>query len=113
MTESEPWGLAERAAARVAELTGVAGHQAVVVLGSGWSPAVEAFGRAVAGGADTDAAARTAADAAAQGRDATEPPLALKGRASYLGERSVGHIDPGAASSALLLESLADSLHRS
>jgi dihydroxyacetone kinase-like protein len=36
--------------------------------------------------------------------------LALKGRASYLGERSVGHIDPGAASSALLLRSLADAV---
>jgi dihydroxyacetone kinase-like protein len=36
--------------------------------------------------------------------------LALKGRASYLGERSVGHIDPGAASSALLLRALADAL---
>ena len=35
---------------------------------------------------------------------------ALKGRASYLGERSVGHIDPGAASSALLLGALADSV---
>jgi dihydroxyacetone kinase-like protein len=35
---------------------------------------------------------------------------ALKGRASYLGERSVGHIDPGAASSALLLAALADTL---
>jgi dihydroxyacetone kinase-like protein len=35
---------------------------------------------------------------------------ALKGRASYLGERSVGHIDPGAASSALLLDTLADTL---
>ena len=42
--------------------------------------------------------------------DATEPMLALKGRASYLGERSVGHVDPGAASSALLLAALADTL---
>jgi len=56
------------------------------------------------------AAARAAAEAAAEGRDATEPMLARKGRASYLGERSVGHIDPGAASSALLFEALADSL---
>ncbi len=45
------------------------------------------------------------------GRDATEPMQALKGRASYLGERSVGHLDPGAASSALLLAPpLADAL---
>ena len=48
--------------------------------------------------------------AAADGRDATEPLQALKGRASYLGERSIGHIDPGAASSALLVAALADSV---
>ena len=51
--------------------------------------------------------ARAAADAAAKGRDATEPMVARKGRASYLGERSAGHVDPGAASSALLFEALA------
>jgi dihydroxyacetone kinase-like protein len=73
-------------------------------------PALDAFERSVSAGGDVGAAARAAADAAAEGRDATEPLLALKGRASYLGERSVGHIDPGAASSALLLGSLADSL---
>ena len=74
------------------------------------APALEAFAESLESGADIAAAARVAAEAAAVGRDATEPMLALKGRASYLGERSVGHIDPGAASSALLLETLADSL---
>ena len=74
------------------------------------APAIGAFEEAVASGAEPDVAARAAADAAAAGRDATEPMLALKGRASYLGERSVGHIDPGAASSALLLAALADTL---
>jgi dihydroxyacetone kinase-like protein len=69
-----------------------------------------AFEEALASGAEPDVAARAAADAAAAGRDATEPMLALKGRASYLGERSVGHLDPGAASSALLLAALADTL---
>ena len=69
-----------------------------------------AFQKALASGAEPDVAARAAADAAAVGRDATEPMLALKGRASYLGERSVGHLDPGAASSALLLAALADTL---
>ena len=73
-------------------------------------PAMAAFEEALASGAEPDVAARAAADAAAAGRDATEPMLALKGRASYLGERSVGHIDPGAASSALLLAALADTL---
>jgi phosphoenolpyruvate---glycerone phosphotransferase subunit DhaL len=74
------------------------------------APAMGAFEEALASGAESDVAARAAADAAAAGRDATEPMLALKGRASYLGERSVGHIDPGAASSALLLAALADAL---
>ncbi len=47
---------------------------------------------------------KVARDAAAAGRDATTPMLARKGRASYLGERSVGHQDPGATTVALLLE---------
>ena len=49
-----------------------------------------------------------ARDAAAAGRDATTPMLARKGRASYLGERSVGHQDPGATTVALLLEAAAE-----
>ena len=49
-------------------------------------------------------ALRPGRDAAAAGRDATTPMLARKGRASYLGERSVGHQDPGATSVALLLQ---------
>ena len=57
---------------------------------------------------DVVAATRAAADAAASGRDATEPMIATKGRASYLGERSQGHIDPGAASTAIILGALAD-----
>jgi dihydroxyacetone kinase-like protein len=74
------------------------------------APALEAFEQSLATGGAVDMAARAAADAAAEGRDATEPMLARKGRASYLGERSVGHVDPGAASSALLLEALAGAL---
>jgi dihydroxyacetone kinase-like protein len=74
------------------------------------APALAAFESALGSGGDVAVAAHAAADAAATGRDATEPMLALKGRASYLGERSVGHIDPGAASSALLLRSLADTV---
>ena len=74
------------------------------------APGLDAFASALASGGDVAEAARAAAEAAAAGRDATEPLIALKGRASYLGERSVGHIDPGAASSALLLQSLADTL---
>ena len=51
-----------------------------------------------------------AAQAAADGRDATVPMVARKGRASYLGERSAGHADPGATSTALLLRAAAETL---
>ncbi len=50
-----------------------------------------------------------AADAAATGAESTVPLVARKGRASYLGERSAGHLDPGARSTSLLLRSFADS----
>lgn len=69
-----------------------------------WYPALEAL-RGSTDLADGVLAARAAADA---GRDATEPMLATKGRASYLGERSVGHVDPGASSTALLVQALAE-----
>ncbi len=51
---------------------------------------------------------RRASDAAEAGMKATIPLLATKGRASYLGERSIGHQDPGATSSWLMLKTLAD-----
>ena len=73
------------------------------------APAVDALDAAL-GGEDTKGALRAAADAAARGRDATTPMQARKGRASYLGERSVGHQDPGATSAALLLQAAADTL---
>lgn len=68
------------------------------------APAVEAFAAAVARGAALDPALRAAASAATAGRDATVPMTARKGRASYLGARSVGHQDPGAASVALFFQ---------
>jgi len=73
-------------------------------------PALEAFDGALAAGDDVTAAARAAADAAAAGRDATLDLVARKGRASYLGERSAGHLDPGATSTAYLFEALAKAL---
>lgn len=73
-----------------------------------WLPALAALDSAVASGASLVDAVAAARDAAAAGRDATEPLVARKGRASYLGERSAGHIDPGAASTALLLDALAE-----
>ena len=72
------------------------------------APAVTAFRAGISGGAASAAAA--AALAAANGMDATAALVARKGRASYLGERSVGHIDPGAASAALLFSALAEAL---
>ncbi|WP_350352890.1 dihydroxyacetone kinase subunit DhaL [Microbacterium sp. A8/3-1] len=74
------------------------------------APAVDALDAAIAEGADLSTAARRAADAAAAGRDATEPLVARKGRASYLGERSAGHLDPGAASTAILFDTLATAI---
>jgi phosphoenolpyruvate---glycerone phosphotransferase subunit DhaL len=59
-------------------------------------------------GFDLAALVAAMADAAEAGATATVPLLATKGRASYLGERSVGHQDPGATSSALLLRALSD-----
>ncbi|WP_449407779.1 dihydroxyacetone kinase subunit DhaL [Microbacterium maritypicum] len=74
------------------------------------APAVDAMDAAVARGAGPADAIRAAAAAAALGRDATLPLVARKGRASYLGERSAGHLDPGAASVTLLFETLADAI---
>jgi phosphoenolpyruvate---glycerone phosphotransferase subunit DhaL len=70
-------------------------------------PALEALDRALAAGDSTSSAFDAASEAAARGRDATIPMVARKGRASYLGERSAGHQDPGATSAALLLRSAA------
>jgi len=72
------------------------------------TPAVAAL---EAGIDDLPAALDAAARAAAQGRDRVTPLVARKGRASYLGERSANHQDPGATSTTLLFESLRDALH--
>ncbi len=71
-------------------------------------PAAETVTSAVAGGADLDEALSKSAEAARQGMEATIPLVARKGRASYLGERSAGHQDPGATSSWLLIWTAAD-----
>jgi phosphoenolpyruvate---glycerone phosphotransferase subunit DhaL len=70
------------------------------------TPAVDALREAVASGQPLDKALAVAADAAEQGARATVPMQARKGRASYLGERSIGHQDPGATSSALIVRAL-------
>jgi dihydroxyacetone kinase-like protein len=68
-----------------------------------WTPAVDAAAEAAGSGATPEHVLEVAADAAAAGAEATEPLVARKGRASYLGERAVGHRDPGAQSVALIL----------
>ncbi|MGD8967041.1 MAG: dihydroxyacetone kinase subunit DhaL [Anaerolineae bacterium] len=72
------------------------------------TPAVEAMREALENGAGTLEALDEAAAAAKQGMTDTIPMLAKKGRASYLGERSIGHQDPGATSSYLLIQTMAD-----
>ena len=71
-------------------------------------PARDAFAAAVGEGADLPTALRRSAEAGEQGMKDTIPLVARKGRASYLGERSAGHQDPGATSSYLLLKTAAD-----
>ena len=73
-------------------------------------PALDALEAALAGGTATGEAFDAAAAACRAGRDATIPMVARKGRASYLGERSAGHQDPGATSAALLLDAAAATL---
>jgi phosphoenolpyruvate---glycerone phosphotransferase subunit DhaL len=74
------------------------------------APAVDALDAALAAGEPWGTALGRASAAADAGRDATIPMLARKGRASYLGERSTGHQDPGATSAALLVAAAAQTL---
>ena len=71
-------------------------------------PAVEALQRAQNDGAELSAALEQSAAAARKGMEDTVPLVARKGRASYLGERSAGHQDPGATSSYLLVQAAVD-----
>ena len=75
-------------------------------------PAVTAAQAALDAGRDDRAVLAAAREAANAGAESTIPMLATKGRASYLGERSVGHQDPGATSAALLVGALADVIER-
>jgi phosphoenolpyruvate---glycerone phosphotransferase subunit DhaL len=72
------------------------------------APATGAFSKAISEGASGADALSALVEAAQAGAAATIPMQALKGRASYLGPRSVGHEDPGAASTALILGALRD-----
>jgi len=95
-----------------------AGYEGVVARGKAqledktmldaWHPALEAMDTALAGGSDLGQALDQAERAAEAGMKATIPLVARKGRASYLGERSRDHQDPGATSTHLLVKALAD-----
>jgi phosphoenolpyruvate---glycerone phosphotransferase subunit DhaL len=71
------------------------------------APALDALDAALSSGGDLAVALADATVAAEKGRDATESMVARKGRASYLGQRSVGHVDPGATSAAMLIAAAA------
>lgn len=73
-----------------------------------WEPALEALRQAIAAKLSSSEAFAKAAEAAEKGMQATIPMLATKGRASFLGERSIGHQDPGATSSYLMLKALSE-----
>lgn len=75
-----------------------------------WSPALKAYEAAMANGSDVLGAVEAAVAAAEQGMKDTIPLQARKGRASYLGERSIGHQDPGATSTHLILKALLESI---
>lgn len=69
-----------------------------------WTPAVEAAQTAAGASASSAEVLAAASNGARAGLAGTEPLIARKGRASYLGERSAGHLDPGAASTVLILQ---------
>jgi phosphoenolpyruvate---glycerone phosphotransferase subunit DhaL len=113
-------GLGDAEAVEDGELAAAlrAGYEGVVARGKAqledktmldaWHPALEALDAALAGGSDLGQAVDQAERAAEAGMKATIPLVARKGRASYLGERSRDHQDPGATSTHLLVKALAD-----
>lgn len=105
--ESEAWADALAAGAQDIARRGKAQPGDKTMLDA-MLPALEALRAA---GPELAAATAAAAVAARKGAEATTPLLARKGRASYLGERSIGHQDPGATSCALLFEALAEACH--
>jgi dihydroxyacetone kinase-like protein len=71
-----------------------------------WAPAAHAAGEALASGKGLAGSLEAAGQAAKAGAEATRAMVATKGRASRLGERSLGHIDPGAASAVTVIEAM-------
>jgi dihydroxyacetone kinase-like protein len=103
----EDWTLALEAAVDGVVMRGKAelGDKTMV---DALTPAVESLKKAINGSVPMSEALNDSAEAAREGMEATIPLVAKKGRASYLGERSAGHQDPGATSSYLILKEAAD-----
>lgn len=103
----EDWTLALEAAVDGVVMRGKAelGDKTMV---DALTPAVESLKKAINGAVPMSKALNDSAEAAREGMVATIPLVAKKGRASYLGERSAGHQDPGATSSYLILKVAAD-----
>ncbi|WP_442583460.1 dihydroxyacetone kinase subunit DhaL [Mesorhizobium sp. ASY16-5R] len=75
-----------------------------------WLPAADAAGERFATGGDLAASLAAAVDAAKAGAEATKNMVAAKGRAERLGERSLGHMDPGAASAVVVIEAIREAV---
>jgi dihydroxyacetone kinase-like protein len=105
--QSEDWAAALDGAVSGVQMRGKAepGDKTMV---DALIPARDAFSSALADNASFEDALRRSAQAAEQGMESTVPLVAKKGRASYLGERSAGHQDPGATSTHLLIETAAE-----
>jgi phosphoenolpyruvate---glycerone phosphotransferase subunit DhaL len=105
--EPEDWAAALDAAVNGVQMRGKAELGDKTMLDA-LIPARDAFSAGLADGASFEEALRRSAQAAEEGMLATTPLVARKGRASYLGERSADHQDPGATSSYLLVKTAAD-----
>jgi dihydroxyacetone kinase-like protein len=109
--DSDDFGPSELVEALDAALVGVvelgAAEEGDKTMVDALAPAVRALREGLDGGASLQDALAAASTAGADGMRATVPMQASKGRASYLGERSIGHQDPGATSTALIIAALA------
>jgi dihydroxyacetone kinase-like protein len=112
--DAEEFGGDELASALDAALEGVvelgAAHEGEKTMVDALGPAVRTLRKSLADGASLTDAVQAAFEASEEGMRATVPLQASKGRASYLGERSIGHQDPGATSTTLILGALASTV---
>jgi dihydroxyacetone kinase-like protein len=111
---ADEFGSGELASALEAALEGVvelgAAQEGEKTMVDALAPAVRTLRESLAGGASLAEAVQAAFEAGEEGMKATVPLQASKGRASYLGERSIGHQDPGATSTVLILGALAQTV---